>query len=112
MDRKDTLDVICKELVWFDLYANVEVDILKKVREIIEWRCCENQSKCPYGADEVKKIAEDLCEIASFRYGGDMELFKTSADYRRGRLAAMGNLSGFSLAEMIAELFDVAEELS
>ena len=112
MDKNEILDLIFNELLWFEAYAEREIETLRKVRKLIDWWRREDRSGCPFDAEEAKKIAENLCEIASFRYGGDMELFKTSADYRRGRLAAMGNLSGYTLAEIIAKLFEISEEIT
>lgn len=92
-------------------YAAQELAIYTKVELLVEWQQCKANRKCPFSSVEIRKMALDLVEINSFRYGGDFEKFKNSTDYRMGRMTVMANEVGNATNELIAELHRLADEL-
>ena len=106
--REDAIQYAEGQVPFFKESAAQELEVYTKIERIVEWKRDKENKECPFSSAEIKKIAEDLIEVNLFRYGGDFEKFRVSSDYRMGRMAAMGNMTGYVTEELIIELYGLA----
>lgn len=106
--REDAIQYAERQVPFFKENAAQELEVYTKIERIVEWKRDKENKECPFSSAEIKKIAEDLIEVNLFRYGGDFEKFRDSSDYRMGRMAAMGNMTGYATEELILELYELA----
>ena len=108
LHKKELRDYIEKNIPFLKEYAQREREIYVKIEKLFEWVQKKPRGLCPFSSEEIKEIVEDLIEVNLFRYGGDSEKFRVSSDYRMGRMAAMGNMTGYVTEELIIELYGLA----
>ena len=106
--KKELRDYIERNIPFLKKYAQWECEIYVKIEKILEWVQKKPRGLCPFSSGEIREIADNLIEVNSFRCGGDSEKFQVSSDYRMGRMAAMGNMTGYVTEELIIELYGLA----